>query len=97
MLSSRSSRTAESGSASARYQRRLPCMSSLAPSVRFLSPRDHRGAKGALAVWIGDQAFAVFFDIESIPECMKLALSEQKTRITWVADRSLVDEKCAGY
>src|ERR1700722_8379850 len=96
MSSSRSSQTAESGSASARYRRRLPCMSSPAPSARFPPPRDHRPTKGTLAVRIGDSAFAIFFDFEAARECAKLAVREQKTRIARTADGSLIDEKCVG-
>src|ERR1700722_19900041 len=96
MLSLRSSRTAESGSASARCRRRRPCMSSPAPSVRFPSPRDYRRAKGAFAVWIGDRAFAVFLDVEAACERAKLAMREQKTRIARMTDRSLIDKKCVG-
>src|SRR3984957_14342863 len=96
MLSLRSSRTAESGSASARCRRRRLCMSSPAPSVRFPSPRDYRRAKGAFAVWIGDRAFAVFLDVEAACERAKLAMREQKTRIARMTDRSLIDKKCVG-
>src|SRR5271156_2716397 len=59
------------------------------------SSRDRR-AKCALAVWIGDRAFAVLFNFESVCERAKLSVTEQKARVARVAERGLVDEECVG-
>src|SRR5271156_3620190 len=59
------------------------------------SSRDRR-AKCALAVWIGDRAFAVLFNFESVRERAKLSVTQQKARVARVAERGLVDEERVG-
>src|SRR5208282_1877387 len=81
---------------SARYRRRPLCTSSRAPSGRFPPPRHQRRAKGALAARISSQPFAVFLDFESARERAKLPVAEQKARIAWKTDRSLVNQERIG-